>query len=406
MTAALAPRRVRSGEELDFARTVMRNFHEDATEEALGRWLPVLTDEGFRAWAIHDAGEVVGTYGVYTTTVSVPGGARLPAAGVTTVGVSQTHRRRGLLRAMMDAGLDEAVERGEPVALLWASESAIYPRFGFGTAAPGVVHRIDRGVTFRDPVDHRLVRPASVADARDRWPAIFERLRDQRGGCVTRSDAEWDLGMIQDPPDERGGATGRRLAHVPDRGYVAYRVRPDTEPTLLPAGEVRVQELVATDPEAEAALWQHVCDVDLTARVVAWMRPPDDAITELLADPLRARTAVGAPLYARLLDVSAAYEARAYEVEDELVIGIEDATRDQSGTYRLATHPEGGVMRPTDAEPQLTMPVEVAGSLWLGGMRATHLRAARRLQEHEPGAAARLDRALAVERLPWTPFEF
>jgi predicted acetyltransferase len=167
-----------------------------------------------------------------------------------------------------------------------------------------------------------------------------------------------------------------------------------------------VQELVATDPEAEAALWQHVCDIDLTTRVVAWMRPPDDAISELLVDPLRARTAVGPPLYARLLDVVAAFEARAYHVADRLTIAVDDPTRDQSGTYLLDAHPEGVEVRRVADPAQLTLPIEALAAVWLGGTRATQLLAARRIAEHEPGAAARLDRLLAVERLPWTPFEF
>jgi predicted acetyltransferase len=406
MTQALRPVRVRPGEELAHARAIMRQFHEDATDQQLGRWLPLLRRPDYRGWNVQDGAEVVGTYGSLATSVSLPGGGRLPAAAVTAVGVAQTHRRRGLLRAMIEAGLDEAVEHGEPVALLWASESAIYPRFGFGVAAPSVVHHLDRAPTFRDPVDPGLVRAASLEDAEHAWPDIFERLRDQRGGCVTRNEAQWRLGMLEDPPDEREGASGRRLVHVPGRGYAAYRVKPGTEPSTLPEGEVRVQELVATDPEAEAALWQHVCDIDLTTRVVAWMRPPDDAIGEMLVDPLRARTAVGPPLYARLLDVVAAFEARAYDVADRLTIAVDDPDRDQSGTYLLDVQPGSVEVRRVADAPQLTLPIEACAAVWLGGTRATRLRAARRIAEHEPGAAARLDRLLAVERQPWTPFEF
>ena len=405
-SGSLRPVRVRAGEELAHAHAVMRQFHEDATDQQLARWLPMLQRPDYRGWDVRDGTEVVGTYGVIASSVSVPGGGRLPAAAVTAVGVAQTHRRRGLLRSMMEAGLDEAVAHGEPVALLWASESAIYPRFGFGVVAPGVVHRLDRAPGFRDPVDPRLVRSATLEDVEHDWPEIFERLRDQRGGCVTRNEAQWRLEMLEDPADERDGASGRRLVHVPGRGYAAYRVKPGTEPSTLPEGEVRVQELVATDPEAEAALWQHVCDVDLTTRVVAWMRPPDDAISEMLIDPLRARTAVGPPLYARLLDVVAAFEARAYHVVDRLTVAVDDPDRDQTGTYLLDAHPEGVEVRRVTDSPQLTLPIEAAAAVWLGGARATHLLAARRIVEHEPGATARLDRLLAVERLPWTPFEF
>ena len=402
----MEPQRVVAGQELPFARAMMRQFHEDASDQRLERWLPVLRRPDYRAWEVRDGGAIVGTYAAYATSTSLPGGGRLPAAGVTAVGVAQTHRRRGLLRAMMTAGLDEAVEHGECVALLWSSESAIYPRFGFGAVAPSVVHRIDRGASFREPVAPTLVRAASTTEVERDWPGIFDQLSRQRGGCVSRNEAQWHLDLVADPEDERGGATGRRLAHVPGRGYVAYRVKPEADPSLLPQGQVRVQELVATDPEAEAALWQHVCDIDLTTRVVAWLRPPDDAITELLVDPLRARTSVGPPLYARLLDVVAAFEARAYDVADRLTIAIDDPVRDQSGTYLLDAHPEGAEVRRVDDAPQLTLPIEACAAVWLGGTRATQLRAARRLAEHEPGAAARLDRVLAAEQLPWTPFEF
>src|SRR4029078_8522579 len=60
-----------------------------------------------------------------------PRGA-LPCAATTVVGVAPTHRRRGVLRSMMRAHLDDAHERGEPLAALWASEETIYGRFGYG----------------------------------------------------------------------------------------------------------------------------------------------------------------------------------------------------------------------------------------------------------------------------------
>ena len=60
---------------------------------------------------------------------------RCPCGGVTVVGVSPTHRRRGVLRTMMDAQLRDIHERGEPIAALWASEETIYWGFGYGIAA-------------------------------------------------------------------------------------------------------------------------------------------------------------------------------------------------------------------------------------------------------------------------------
>jgi predicted acetyltransferase len=402
----LLPIRLEPGEELAFTRAVMRHFHEDSSDDELRPWVEVLRDrDDYRAWVVRDRGAIVANYGVYAMTMSVPGGAPVGCAGVTAVGVAQTHRRRGLLRATMTAALDDARERGEPVAALYASESAIYGRFGFGITAPSVEHRIDRGAAFRDPVDPRLVEPATPEEAASTWPKIFQRLRQRRSGCVSRGASGWRLSVLEDPPSWRNGASARRLVHVPGRGYATYRVKEGFRDNL-PDGEVRVGELVATDPEAEAALWQHVCDIDLTSRVRSWLRPPDDPLTQLLVDPLRARTHVSAPLYTRLLDVPKALTSRTYSGEGRVTLRIHDADRDQSGTYRLDAGRDGAeVARVTD-EPDLTMPVDVAASVWLGGVRATQLLGARRLEEHVAGSAARLDRLAAVEHAPWTPFEF
>jgi predicted acetyltransferase len=399
------PVRIVPGEELAFARAVSRQFHDDEPDEVLRLWGRVLAAEDFRAWLVRDGADIVATYGAYSMDLSVPGGEPLPTAGVTAVGVAQTHRRRGLLRALMTTGLDEARERGEVAAALFASESAIYPRFGFGVVAPSVVHRLERGVEFRDPVDRGLVRAADPDEAVAAWPDVFERLRAQRAGCLSRDAELWRVMFAEDPRSGRDGASARRLVHVPGRGYAAYRIRAAFE-QVLPEGKVHVQELVATDPEAEAALWQHVCDLDLTTTVESLLRPPDDALVQMLVDPLRARTSVGPPLYVRLLDVAAAFAARSYAVQDAVTLAVADDTRDQTGTYRLEGGPQGAEVRRVSDEPELSLPVEAAASVWLGGVRATHLASARRIVEHVPGAAARLDRMTAVDRLPWMPFEF
>ncbi|MGM0818623.1 MAG: GNAT family N-acetyltransferase [Actinomycetota bacterium] len=406
MGGSLTVRDLEVGEERAWAHAVLRHFHEDGSEAAVEPWIPIVADrQRYRAWAVRDGGSIVANAGVLPMTVSLPGGASLPCAGVTAVGVAQTHRRRGLLRRLMATALDDAVGRGEPVALLFASESAIYGRFGFGATAPQVRYRLDRPTAWRDPVDARLVAAATPEEALAQWPAILASLRAQRGGVADRSEGMWRLAVAEDPEAWRGGASARRLVHVPGRGYATYRVKAAVTDGL-PAGEVRVNELVATDPEAEAALWQHVGDVDLSTTVVAGGRPPDEALPALLVDPLRARTAVDGPLYARLLDVPAALAARAYATTDALTLAIADADRDQSGTYRLEAGPDGAEVTVVDADPDLSLPVDVAAAVWLGGVRATQLRDARALVEHRPGAAARLDRLVAVERLPWTPFEF
>ena len=91
--------------------------------------------------------------------------------GVTWVGVLPTHRRRGVLREMMRFQLDDFRRRGEPLAALWASESVIYGRFGYGIAAP--VHEMKAlkpNFAFRD--DPGLSAPSASSRATRRASSI------------------------------------------------------------------------------------------------------------------------------------------------------------------------------------------------------------------------------------------
>lgn len=393
---------------LPFARSVSRNFYEDESDADLDIWVRLIREPelDFRGWVVRDGEQIVANYGIYSMDISTPGGGRMPMAGVTAVGVSQTHRRRGLLKQMMTAGLDDAAERGEPVAMLYASESTIYGRFGFGVVAPTWRYRIDRGVTFRDPVDTSIVEAATPEQAHAEWPAILDAVRDRRPGCATRTPEWWRGAVVYDPDSWRHGASSRRLIHVPGRGYAGYRLKDGEWKDNLPDASVKVGEVVAIDAEAEAALWQFLCDIDLTSTITAGLRPPDCALPELVTDRFRLRARSSVPLYARILDVAKAFEGRTYATSGHLRLAVADATRDQSGTWLLDASPAGSAMTRDDDDADLELPIDALASVWLGGVKAVQLAAARRLVERRPGAAADLDRLVATDHAPWTPFEF
>lgn len=388
-----------------FARAVNRHFYESEAPEDTDPYLRAFAT-GYRAWWVRQGERVVANLGVIETDVSLPGGARLPVAAVTAVGVSQVMRRRGLLSALMAASLDEAMEREEPVAALYASESAIYGRYGFGIAAPHRAYRAERAkVRFVDPVDVRLVEETTPEAALARWPALHERVRDMRGGSVGTTSGMWQLGVAEDPPGWRDGATARRLVEVPGRGYARYRVKPQEE-SHYPEGLVLLGELVATDPEANAALWQHVLDIDLTTRVVSWIRPPDDALAHLLVDPLALHAFDGPPLYVRLLDVPRVLTARAYRAAGTSVVEVVDPGGRAGGRWRLETDGTSATCDPSSAAPDVTLPIDALAGVVFGGIRTTALLDGRRLQEGRDGAAAALDRLVATDRAPWTTFMF
>ncbi len=388
-----------------FARAVNRHFHESEESEDVDPYLHAFAS-GYRAWWIRQGERVVANLGVIETDVSLPGGARLPVAAVTAVGVSQVMRRRGLLSALMAASLDEAVEHEEPLAALYTSESAIYGRYGFGVAAPHRAYRAERSkVRFADPVDHRLVEETTPKAALASWPAVHQRMRDGRGGSVGSTPGMWQLGVIVDPPGWRDGATARRLVEVPGRGYARYRVKLQEE-SHHPEGLVLLSELVATDPEANAALWQHVLDIDLTTRVQSWIRPPDDALPHLLVDPLALHAFDGPPLYLRILDVPRVLTTRAYGAAGTSVVEVVDPGGRAGGRWRLETDGVAATCEPCSASPDVTLPVDALAGVVFGGIRATALLDGRRLREERAGAAAALDRLVATDRAPWTSFMF
>ena len=128
-------RAVKTDEELEaFVRTDVRSFGLSWRDDAVDRARRSLELDRTRAAFDTDDGTVVGCSAQLTWQVTVPGGASVPSAAVTWVSVRGTHRRRGVLTSMIGALCDDAVQRGEPLAILFASESVIYGRFGYGAA--------------------------------------------------------------------------------------------------------------------------------------------------------------------------------------------------------------------------------------------------------------------------------
>jgi len=372
---------------------------ELADAEAL---LPLERTVGWR-----EDGEWVGTAAAIPFGLTIPGGAQLPAAGVTAVGVLPTHRRRGLLTGMMDALLEQAREREEPVAILFAAESPIYGRFGFGAATLDRSLRLARPYTrFRadaPALSGRLVAPAADATAAPRLAAVYAREQVRRPGAPTRDVAYFAHATLAREHDE---PAPRRLVVYEgeggDEGYALYRVAEGwDELPDLPDGSLTVLELVVLTPAAATALWRYLLDVDLVERVVATRRPADEPLAHLLADPGRLELYGVEGLYVALLDVPAALSARRYGAEGSIVIHV-----DGSGTFQLAGGPVGAECSPSSAPADIALSAETLGALYLGGVAPAAMAGAGRIEERSQGALPRLTAMLATPVAPWCPFVF
>jgi len=387
-----------TAEEIDaLARAAAFGFGERHHPERLPDLEALVEPERTVGW--RDGGTWVATGGARSYGLAVPGG-ELPAAGITAITVHPTHRRRGLLRGMMEALLRDAREREEPLAVLWAAEAGIYGRFGFGMGVPHHAYRLDRWFSaFRPdvavPTGRLAFLPAEGASA-PQLLAIAERSR--RPGTPRRDENELRHATLAPDPDEEGE---RRLVLYEDEGYALFLVQGGwDEPRDIPNGTLTVLELAAATPDAEVALWRFLLDVDLMARTVAGHRPVDDALPHLLADPRRLETLVVDGLWVALLDPPAALAGRRYGAEDRLVLEV-----DGTG-YVLEGGPDGASCAPSAASPDVSLSAEALGALYLGGIRPSGLHAAGRLGEGTPGAVARLARMLACPEAPWCPVDF
>jgi len=375
---------------------------ESIDAERAERYLRLVPLE--RMHAALEEGRVVGGAGAHRFELSVPGG-RVRCAGITAVGVYPTHRRRGVLRALMRAQLDDVHERREPAAALWASEETIYGRFGYGLASwSGQIDAPRDRAQFAHPLERsgtiRLVEPD---EARTLLPPVWEELMAQRPGVFSRSPEWWELRVIADRKEHRDGAGPKRFVVAERdgaaRGYAVYRHRPRWEHGV-PAGELRVWEAIGTDAQATAELWRYLLDVDWTARIHANLLPPDHPLFLLVAEPRRLRYRRGDGLWIRLVDVESALAARTYASDGPIVLEIADAFCPwNAGRWRLA----GGAVARTDEEPDLRLDVAALGSAYLGGISFRELAEALRVEELRPGAVERADAAFRARAHPWCP---
>ncbi|MEU4239980.1 GNAT family N-acetyltransferase [Actinoplanes sp. NPDC026619] len=376
-------------------------FHHDLDDEA--RELDRRLFEPERSLVADDDGTVVGHTTALTRDLTVPG-AVLPAAHVTGVGVLPTHRRRGLLTAMMHRQLTEIAEAGrESLAVLWASETTIYPRFGYGPAATRLqLNAMTREVriTPAAPAPRGRLRLVEPAEAVEELKKVYERARPRRIGWSSRPGAWWDR-RVWDPSAWRDGATTRKgvLFEGPDgpEGYAMWRIKDDWD-DWGPNAQVRVTEIVADDPGVYAELWRFLFGIDLARSATYDFAALDEPLQYLVDEPRRLGRGYGDALWIRLVDLPAALEARRYLTPFDVVIEVTDPLiTSNSGRWRLTAGADKATCVRTTDPADLACSITELGAVYLGGTTLGGLHAAGRVQRLSGNFPAQ---AFAWERLP------
>ncbi len=394
----------------------LRSMYGGFGDEPSGRYVdtPSPVAELDRSLALWDDDRVVATAGIYSRELTVPG-AVVPCAGITWITVAPTHRRRGVLTAIMRRQLDEirAAER-EPVAALWAAEAPIYGRFGYAPATRrgNWTGRTER-LRLRRDVDTGTgaVRPAEPAEFRAAAVGLHERLRRWVPGNLARDERWWDR-LMQDEPDERKGWPGQQLllhreADGTASGYATYRRKASWTDRGEPDGKVAVGEVRAATPAAYAALWRYLLSLDLVRTVEASMASEDDPLRHLLADPRALHARPVDALWVRVVDVGRALSARRYPVPLDLVLEVRDEFCPQNtDRWHLRGHPAGASCDRTDRDPDIVLGIEELSAAYLGGVSLATLQAAGRVHEVSPGAVVQASTGFGWPVTPWCPDEF
>ncbi|MFG2267804.1 GNAT family N-acetyltransferase [Streptomyces sp. NPDC048720] len=388
----------------------------DTVHSAFGRF-PETPVEGGGLWwsaletdrcvlAVTADGRPVGTAGAYSFELTLPGENLVPAAGVTAVGVLPSHRRRGVLSAMMRHQLGELRARGEFLSVLLASEAPIYGRYGYGPAtyttrltvprhraALAVPRARDGDRAPADGSDGGSIEVLRRAECGEILEEVYDRYRRAQPGALSRPHRWWALRAGQPPisPAPRHVAVHRDADGVPD-GYASYS---------LDAGTLTVDETVAGDDAAFTALARFALGHDLVSQVVFKHVPPGHPLRWRFAD-FRAGEVSGDTdwLWVRLLDVPRALTARGWFADGELVLDVEDPFLGEHARHLLTVRDGRAECVPTDRAPDLSLDVRDLGSVYLGGTAPSTLVRAGHVQAHRPDAAALADTLFRSDRTP------
>jgi predicted acetyltransferase len=402
-------------DEIDgWARTMATTFLHDPRGPESERRVGMLARawEPSRAWGARTDGRWVATLRTEARQLTVPGAAgdtrELEVDALTNVTVAASHRRRGLLRRMLEGSLRAARERGDALSILIAAESPIYGRYGYApatVAADYVLRRTRFGGTVAG--EPARVRPVEREEFGALAGPVFTAARRRRAGQIDRGGSWWDrtlgLGDYKVPSD----LPHNWLVHHGDAGpdgLIAWTARGDTDGLLPPLGAVEIWGLIAATDEAYRNLWSYVSGIDIIEEVRIANRPIDEPVRWLLPD---ARTLVMTQhvdfLWLRLLDVPAALRARRYATHDELVLEVIDTDVPSltSGRFLLQAGGDEAACSPTDRPADVELHQRALASIYLGGFTLGEMRAAGIARELRTGALARLDAMFRTPLAPW-----
>ncbi|MDR7255734.1 putative acetyltransferase [Nocardioides sp. BE266] len=374
--------------------SVLRGFREDRPEdELIDRWVRhyradhVIVRGAWLPEGEFGAGPMpVATYASFDKTLNA-GRELLPLRMITDVTTSATHRRKGLLRRLIEDDLTDAVAAGVPMAALTASEATIYGRWGFGPATlrTGVEVDTTPGFALRSFTDTGRVELVEPAEAWQYVKPVFDTFHARQRGSVEWPSPYED--MHTGAFDFNSGGANKKIraaVHLDASGQVDGFV-------LFKHGEdysIKIDEMVALTPEAQLAFWSFLAHTDRIKKVTFNLFHPDDPLVWALTDMNRVKTTeIEEFLWLRLLDVPRCLVARPWAADGTVVLEVDDAQGHAAGRFEVTTRDGAAEVSPTDAPADVRLSAETLASLYLSAVEVARLHHAGRLEGTDEAVA-------------------
>ena len=371
----------------------------------------IITQSNRAEWTLcaFDGPDMVASYSTLPFTMRANGNA-MALGGVSTVGTLPEYRRRGLLRKFTERSFADMRERGQTVAALWASQAAIYQRYGYATASALCRYAIDT-------VDIRLLQePASdLTVARVRLAEAFDDIRDiyrsfikDRIGYLHRSKPLWNGNALAE--QEASGPVNVAICQDgggQNVGYLVYTLRANKVDNQARSQEIIVRDCAWLNVDALRAMWVFLSKHDLVGRVTWEGAALDDPAPELLAEPRLLHTEVTEGYWMRVIDVEQALAQRGYTADGSLSLNIpsDPLAPWNEGTFRLdVTDGKADVSRTQDT-PDIVLSSKTLSSAFSGHHRVTTLHDWG-MVDGDLAAVRRADALLATRFKPHCPDHF
>lgn len=337
-------------------------------------------------------------------------GRAMALGGVSAVATHPEYRRRGLMRRIMTQATLDMKEHGQPIASLWASQAAIYQRFGYAIGSYRRSYSIDTvDIAFFDgDQGSGNVRMTDVEHDFDTIKRLYIEFIAARTGYLHRSRALWDFGVLDQSGDD--GPLHIAVAANADgepSGYLVYTLRGGKVDHRARNQELTIRDFVWLDSDAYRSLWSFVGRHDLVGRVTWASAPVDDPAEELFSEPRMLHTNDDEGTWFRVIDAEPALAGRGYSAAGQATITIagDDLAPWNNGSYTIETDAEETSVARVQQEGGATLSIKALASLYTGARSARRLRSFG-LLDADDRTIEQLDALFATHHLPHSPDHF